>query len=99
MILRCKDENPEEKEYPLTMQNHGTHTYIGKVIRDGLLRIMTMETIKGITHAHPAIWRPKKGKIPAEATRVEITTIQTIKGTSIFLNFIDLKSTIFILKY
>jgi hypothetical protein len=99
IILRCNDETPEKEEYPITIQNHGSQVEMGKVICDSLLRIMNVERIKGIIHAHPDICRPKIGNSIDPAIKVEITTIQTIKGTSIFLNFIGLKLNIFILKY
>jgi len=71
--------------------------WMGKVVDDPFLRMMNIEIIKGITHAHPAIWRPKiENSAAAAAIKVEITTIQIIKGTSILLNFITLKLIIYI---
>jgi hypothetical protein len=99
MILRCNDESPEKKEYPITTQSHGSQAEMGKVICDSLPRIMNIEKIRGITHAHPVIWRPKIGNSIDPAIKVDTKTIQTTKGRSIFLNFIDLKFMIFILRY
>jgi hypothetical protein len=51
------------------MQIHGAHTRTGKVIRDGLRITINMEIIKGTTHAHPHIFRPKIGNSIALAIR------------------------------
>ncbi len=64
---------------------------MGNVIEDSFLNKMMMEAAKGTTHAHPAIWRPNKEKPPSDAMKVEITTIQTMNGAYIFLNFITSK--------
>jgi hypothetical protein len=55
MMLRCNDENPDRKEYPITAHSHGIQIKTGKVICDSLPRIIKIEKIKGITHAQPAI--------------------------------------------
>ena len=81
------------------MQIHGAHTRTGKVIRDGLLIIINIEIIKGTTHAHPDILRPKMGNSITLATNVDPITIHTTKGTSNFLIFITLKLITLILKY
>jgi hypothetical protein len=41
---------------------------------------MNIEIIKGKTHAHPAILRPKKEKSPKAAINVEIVTNHTTAG-------------------
>ena len=71
------------------MQIHGSQIFIGKLIRAGRLRMMNIDMMKGITHAQPVTVRPKNGNSTTEATKVEITTIQTIKG--IFHLFIPRK--------
>ena len=68
---------------------------MGKVIDDPFLTTMIIEMIKGMTHAHPAILRPKKEKSPEAAIKVEITTNQTTTG--VFDLLICLKLTLIIL--
>jgi len=68
-----------------------------KGVDERFFMMMNIELIKGITHAYPAFGRPKiENSAAAAAIKVEITTIQIIKGTSILLNFITLKLIIYI---
>lgn len=64
---------------------------MGKVINDSFLKMIVIETAKGMTQAHPAIWRPNKEKPPNDAMKVDIATIQIMNGAYIFLNLITNK--------
>jgi hypothetical protein len=68
----------------------------GKAIRDGFLRMINIETIKGTTHAHPDILRPNIGKLIATAMKVDPMIIHIMKGISNFLILITVKLLSFI---